>query len=434
MAEAQAERCRTEFLVEIGSRLSASLNTRRCAHATAEIAMSFLADAATVVLSPGDSRQARWLRAVAGQAAPEEGEVPVTVAAGVPCLGEVLAGLPGAVRWLDPGDAPAWLLPGKFGSAHRLLVATLPGNTMPVGALVLVRRAEGPAFDADAEMLARTLAIRAGAALSAALLYEEQSGINAILTADLLPPPLPKLEGIDLAGSLRASQQAGQIGGDFYDVCLPDRGDGPERGALLVLGDVCGKGAQAAVLAGRVRHCLRALSLLESRPERLADLLNRSLLGSPAPSSLVTLVLGALHRAASGHVRIDLAVAGHPPPLILRRDGTVEEVATTGCLLGVLEETGVRPVAVELAPGEVCLLYSDGITEAFGGPVAREMYGDHRLKGALATCAGMPASALVERLEQLSTDWLAGGHQDDRALLAIRAAAAPSHREVRSHE
>ncbi|MEV6986161.1 SpoIIE family protein phosphatase [Sphaerisporangium sp. NPDC051017] len=428
MVEAQAESCRTQFLLEIGSRLSASLNTRRCAHATAELATSFLADAATVVLSPDDRRRVRWLRAVAERAAPEEGEVPATAAAVVPGLREALAGLPGSIRWLDPGDAPEWLLPGEFGPPRRLLVAALPGNAICTGALVLARRADGPAFDADAEMMACALAVRAGAAISAAVLYEKQSSINAILTADLLPRPLPELEGMELAGSLRASQQAGQIGGDFYDAYLPEPGGGPERAAMLILGDVCGKGAQAAVFAGRVRHCLRALLLLESRPERLVDLLNRSLLDSPVPYSQVTLVLGALHRAARGHLCIDLAVAGHPPPLILRQDGTVDEVASTGCLLGVLEETGVRPVTVDLAPGEVCLLYSDGITEAFGGPIGREMYGEDRLKSALASCAGMPASALVERLEQLSTDWLAGGDHDDQALLAIRS-GPPSGRE-----
>lgn len=118
---------------------------------------------------------------------------------------------------------------------------------------------------------------------------------------------------------------------------------------------------------------------------------------------------------------MDLAVAGHPAPLVLRRDGTVEEVPARGSLLGALKKTVVRPATVDLAPGEVCLLYSDGITEAFGGPTGREMFGEERLKDALATCRGMPVDALVERLEQISSEWLAGGQQDDRALLAVRA-------------
>ncbi|MGJ6967234.1 PP2C family protein-serine/threonine phosphatase [Streptosporangium sp. G11] len=93
-------------------------------------------------------------------------------------------------------------------------------------------------------------------------------------------------------------------------------------------------------------------------------------------------------------------------------------------MLGAFKDTVLVPASVDLAPGEVCLLYSDGITEAFGGPTGKEMYGAQRLKAALAGCAGMPAAALVERLEQISTDWLGGDVQDDRALLAVQARPA----------
>ncbi|GII76598.1 hypothetical protein Sru01_15800 [Sphaerisporangium rufum] len=417
------ERRRNEFLVEASRRLSASLNTRRCARATAELAASFLTDAAMVVLPP-TGRHASWLRALPDGTL-QEGTIALGDTAAVPGLSEALAGFPPVPsRWLDPAQAPAWLMPEGFGQAGHLLVTPLPGNGVPAGALVLARREDGPAFDEADEILVRVFAARAGAAISAAVLYQEQSATNATLTGDLLPPALPPVPGVEIAGSLRASQQTGLIGGDFYDVYLPDAvtaAADPGRRPLLTLGDVCGKGTGAAVLAGQVRQCLRALLLLEGEPERLVPLINRSLLASPARNAYVTLVLGALRPEPSGHTQVELAVAGHPAPLVLRADGTVEELASYGSMLGVLKQIVVTIVTVDLAPGDVLLLYSDGITEAFGGPAGREMFGAERLKAALATCAGMPVAAVVERLEQISTEWLAHGEHDDRALLAVQA-------------
>ncbi|MEU6424998.1 PP2C family protein-serine/threonine phosphatase [Microbispora sp. NPDC046973] len=424
---------RTEFLLEAARRLSASLNPHRCARAAAELGADFLSDVAIVLLPPTSRRRVEWVRAVSGRYGPEEGALPAAAAAEVPGLTDAFAGLRhGAAGQQDPGGAPDWLLPEGLGPAGHLLVLPLPGNGVSAGAIALARRAGRPPFDDDDHLMARDLAVRAGAAISAAALFREQSTINAILTGDLLPPELPEIEGMRLAGRLRASQQAGAIGGDFYDVYLPDAASDDsgivERPPLVILGDVCGKGARAAVLAGQVRHSLRTLLLLESRPDRLLELLNRSLLASPSPNSYVTMILAALRTAPGDHVLVDLAVAGHPAPLVLRRDGTVEEVAVRGSILGALKKITLRPVTLDLAPGEVCLLYSDGITEAFGGPSGREMFGEERLKEALATCPGMPVEALVERLEQLSTEWLGGGgpgggQQDDRALLAVRAGA-----------
>ncbi|WP_327043469.1 SpoIIE family protein phosphatase [Microbispora sp. NBC_01189] len=429
LSEAPSLPRRTEFLLEAARRLFASLHPRRCARAAVDLGAEFLCDVAVVVLPPATNRRVEWVRAVAGHAGPEEGVLPLATVLRVPGLTDALAGLThGSGGRQDAGAVPDWLLPEGFGPAGDLLVFPLPGNSVPAGAMALVRRAGRPPFDEEALAMARDLASRAGAALSAATLFREQSAVNTILIDGLLPPELPDIEGMRLGGRLRSSQQAGAVGGDFYDVYLPETGAGHgiesgivERPPLIILGDVCGKGARAAVLAGQVRQSLRALLLLESRPVRLLQLLNRSLLASPAPNSYVTLVLATLREAPGEHVLVDLAVAGHPAPLVLRRDGTVEEVPARGSLLGALKKTVVRPATVDLAPGEVCLLYSDGITEAFGGPTGREMFGEGRLKDALATCRGMPVDALVERLEQISSEWLAGGEQDDRALLAVRA-------------
>ncbi|BCJ56363.1 hypothetical protein Asp14428_78380 [Actinoplanes sp. NBRC 14428] len=450
--QSRAERARTEFLAEAGRRLSASLHRRRCLRTTVELAVSHLADAAVVVL-PADRRQSEWVRLVTGGRV-EEGTLREQVLAEVPSLEDALAGFPPIPsRWLDASQVPGWLLPGDFGPVGALLVTPLPGNAEPAGALILARRGAGATFAPDDEMLARIFAARAGAAISAAALYREQVDTTAILQADLLPPQLPRPDGVELAGSYQAARDALRIGGDFFDVfetapaggfggptttagqaggfggptTTAGQAGGPEAGpggeTVIALGDVCGKGPEAAVLTGKIRQTLRALSLVERDPAVMVRVLNRALLSAGRQHRFVTLVVGTITRAEHGRVRIDLATGGHPVPLVLRADGTVEAAPIRGTLVGVVPEISVHPGTVELAPGELCLLYSDGLTEARGGPSGQEQYGEARLHDALASCRGMPVDAAVERIRQLVSDWVHGGVRDDIAMLAVRAPA-----------
>jgi serine phosphatase RsbU (regulator of sigma subunit) len=149
--------------------------------------------------------------------------------------------------------------------------------------------------------------------------------------------------------------------------------------------------------------------------------LNQALLQAGRQHRFVTMVVGSVSRAEHGRVRMTLATGGHPPPLVLRADGSVEEVPTSGTLIGAVAQTVVRPATIELAPGELCLLYSDGLTEARGGASGSEQYGEKRLRSALSTCRGMPGAAAVERVRQLVSDWVHGGVRDDIAMLAVRA-------------
>ena len=225
------EQARLAFLAETGRRLSATLHQGRCLRITAELAVSELADAAIVVL-PVERRQAPWVRLCAGGAV-EEGTLREQALPEVPGLVEALGGFPPIPsRWLDAAQAPPWLLPDDFGPIGALLVVPLPGHAEPTGALILVRRGR---FSADDEILARVFAARAGAAISAARLYRAQAETAAILQAGLVPPELPRLDGIELAGSYQVAGDTPLIGGDFYDVFSPtaDRTD-----TVVVLGDV----------------------------------------------------------------------------------------------------------------------------------------------------------------------------------------------------
>ncbi|AFM19863.1 serine phosphatase RsbU, regulator of sigma subunit [Mycolicibacterium chubuense NBB4] len=409
------EQERAAFLDEASAVLMASLNFDRCMEATVQMAARHLADAA-VVVAPVTGHQVPVV--CSGSEGPVEVRRIDADPAAVAGLSEALRGFPPVPsRWIDPAAVPDWLVPHNFtGPVGSVVVTPLPGHGVPAGALILLRRNSENAFSQGEEVFARLFAARAGAALSAARLYAEQSAITHTLMRDLLPPRLNRLPGVELAGGYRASEDHQVIGGDFYDFHPAATPDGE---TLVVLGDVCGKGLEAAVLTGKIRNTLQALAPLAKDHAGVLRLLNSALL-SPVDTRFATLVLASVARR-EGQVVLRLTSAGHPPPLIVRNDGSVEEADTRGALVGVMPEIKMRTFETSLAPGETCLLYTDGVTEAHGGPLGTDMFGEQRLSDALAQCAGMPAEAVVERVMMLTTQWVNQRAHDDIAVVAITA-------------
>lgn len=406
------ERERASFLRAASDELLSSLNAARTMEVAAEYAVGRLADAAWIVEPPVRGRHT----AVVCMRGQRPRRMVLTGRTDdLPGLAEALQGFPPVPsRWIDAASAPAWVMPEGFGPAGSVIVTSLPGHGVSAGALVLLRGADAAAFDEAEEAVARLFAARVGAALSAARLFEEQATVTEALAAELLPPPLRQVDGVEFAGIYRPALAASQLGGDFYDVHPLEDG-----GALALLGDVCGKGLDAAVFTGKIRNTLHALLPLADDHGRVLELLNAALLGAREPR-FATMVLASVRRAGEC-VEVALSRAGHLPPLIVRTDGRVEEVASAGELVGVLPALDVETETVVLAPGEVCLLYTDGITEARGGPLGGELFGEDRLREALSGCAGMPADALVQHVLMLATEWLGDGAHDDMAVLAIGA-------------
>ncbi|MFJ8587175.1 PP2C family protein-serine/threonine phosphatase [Streptomyces sp. NPDC093595] len=412
--ELEAERGRTRFLTAASTALLASLNLDRCMEVTARLATEHLADAALVIAPTATGKLPVVLCDHRGTVSHDA----VAVAPDdMPGLAEALRGFPPVPsRWIDPASAPDWAVPEGFGAVGSLAITPLPGHGVPAGALILLRRAQQAAFTDAEETLAGLFAARAGAAMSAARLYAEQNTISDILMRELLPPTLRQVEGVEFAGGYRPSGNTERVGGDFYDV-HPPGDDSPET--LAVLGDVAGKGLEAAVLTGRIRNTLHALLPLAGDHARLLRLLNNAMRTSHH-TRFATLVLASVRREERDVV-LRLTSAGHPAPLIVRRDGSVEEADTGGTLIGVMPTITSRTALVRLAPGETCLLYTDGVTEARGGPLGDTFFGEQRLKRAAAECAGMPAQAVVERIQMLTSQWIGGGRHDDIAVMAITA-------------
>ena len=421
--ELRRERERAAFLSDASNALLGSLNVPRTMAVAADLCAGHLADAAWVV-APGTRGRFPAVACLRG-ARPVSLTLEIDPAE-LPGLSEALQGFPPVPsRWIDPAQTPAWLLPEGFGSNHAagsVLVTPLPGHGVPAGALVLLRREDRQVFTADDEVFARLFAARCGAAMSAARLFEQQSSITDVLTEELLPPVLTHVRGIEFAGGYRPAQDTDRLGGDFYDVHPCENGE-----VLALLGDVCGKGLEAAVLTGKIRNTLQALLPLAGDHARVLRLLNSSLLSSHH-TRFATLALASAVREGPD-VRVRITSAGHLPPLVVRADGRVEETTCRGSLIGVLPAIEVSGEEVVLAPGETCLLYTDGVTEARGGPLGGEMFGEDRLRRALGECAGMPAEAVVERVQMLTAQWVGSAPHDDIAVLAVTAPRAAGGRE-----
>ncbi|MGZ4576384.1 MAG: PP2C family protein-serine/threonine phosphatase [Mycobacterium sp.] len=410
------EQERTAILLEASSVLTASLNVDRCREATVQMAARHLADAAVLVAPAGRGRRLPVFSSdLTGAVEQYSVDADPAMVAG---LSEALHGFPPVPSgWIDPATAPDWLVPQSFTDpVGSVIIMPLPGHGVSAGALVLLRRTDQPVFTEDEEGFARLFAARAGAALSAARLYAEQAAITRTLMRDLLPPPLHGLHGIEFAGGYRASKDYEVVGGDFYDFHPAAT---PEDETLVVLGDVCGKGLETAVMTGKIRNTLQALTPLAENHEDVLTLLNRAML-SADHARFATLVLASV-AYRDGEVVLRLTSAGHPPPLILRDDGQVEEADTRGTLVGALPRIKVQTFETSLAPGETCVLYTDGVTEARGGPLGGDFFGEQRLATALTQCAGMPAEAVVERVLMLTTQWVGPRAHDDIAVVAITA-------------
>ncbi|MFE9773255.1 SpoIIE family protein phosphatase [Streptomyces sp. NPDC005931] len=416
-AEAGLRRARerAETLAAVSSTLLSSLNVPRCIEVATRLAAEHLAEAA-VLVAPPTGRHYPVAHARRGR--PVVRETRRIDPRDVPGLAEALRGFPPVpARWINPGDLPDWVIPEGFaGPVGSVIVTPLPGHGVPAGALILLRSGTAQVFTPDEEDFARFFAARAGAALSAARLYSEQAAITATLMRDLLPPELASVHGVEYAGRYRPAQDHERVGGDFYDV---HPGSGPTEETLVVLGDVAGKGLEAAVLTGKIRNTLQALLPLAADHAHVLNLLNGALLSSHQ-NRFVTLVLASV-LWEDERVRLRLTSAGHLPPLVVRADGTVEEVPTHGTLVGALPSVTVHTAEVVLAPGETCLLYTDGITEARGGPLGDELFGEHRLRQALRECGGLPGDAVVERVQMLAAQWLGSDRHDDMATVAIGA-------------
>lgn len=398
-----------DFVLEASWELAVGASRDAVAEALVRLAVPRVGEQAAVLLPAPRARVSWWRFDDGGEPAAGVARAPAPRAA--PMLAGALRGDVDGPAAVPAGEVAALAAIFGPGLAQEVpvLVAPLRGPDRTEGLLIVVRP--------RAQKLLAQLAALAGPAVGASRQRREQASALDLLQAPLQPAPpdaLPDLPGVQFGVAYQAAGEL-SVGGDFY--LIRPTSDG---GALLTLGDVCGKGAEALAESGRVQHSLGALMLLEQDPTRLLYLLNRALL-TAGRTVFTTLVLGSLQPAEVG-CRLTLATGGHPAPLVLRADGRVDEVGVPGTVVGILPEARFGRTSITLEPGETCLLYSDGVTEAGSGTgESQEQFGSARLAACLRDCVGMTAQEVAEHVEHTITTWLGRNDGDDLAVLAVRA-------------
>ena len=262
---------------------------------------------------------------------------------------------------------------------------------------------------ADLEF-AQTLAARMALVIDNARLYRDRDHIARTLQESLLPPDLPEIEGVELAARYRPSGEGVDVGGDFYDAF--EIGDGEWT---VALGDVCGKGPDAAALMGMIRHTIRAAAIRERAPARVLSTVNAAVARQTSDEQFCTAIAARL-RPRADRLSVWIAVAGHPRPLVRRADGSVSWVPTTGALLGVFDDAELGELELSLAPGDVLVLYTDGVSEVRD---EAGQLGEEGVSEAVARAAGGTATEIADAIED-AVRAKDDEPRDDIAILVVR--------------
>lgn len=291
------------------------------------------------------------------------------------------------------------------------VVLPLVARNRVIGMLTLGKPSDDH-FRQEILELAEDLSRRAALALDNARLYSERMAISQSLQRSLLPPELPQIQGVEVEVIYRAAGEGNEVGGDFYDL-FPIR-DGAYGFAI---GDVCGTGPEAAAVTGLARHALRLLAREGFGGPAVLERLNAAILDEGARSRFLTLLYGELWPQEDGSAVLKVVCAGHPLPLRLRQDGSVEPAAEPQPLLGVMDDLELYEQMVTLDPGDVLLCVTDGVTERREGT---RMLGDDGLVDVLTTCTGLTAGAVASRVLRAVERFAAEPASDDMAILAMR--------------
>ena len=299
------------------------------------------------------------------------------------------------------------------------LAVPLVSSGAAVG-LMLLASSNGRKLDEEDVALAVALGRRAGSAVAKARLHTKLQATARALQKSLVPPTLPDIPGVQLSAHYRSGTAGVDIGGDYYDVFRT----APERW-WVVLGDVCGKGPDAAALAGVVRYSLRAIATETTDPAAVLTRLNEVLMAEDWSPRFTTLVLATFEQPQQlGETAADdeaplvlhLVSGGHPPAIVRRADGSVAVLDTPGTLIGLLPTLELTTVDVELRRGDTILLYTDGATEA--RLATGEEIGQSRLTRLLAK-EGSDLTDLCSRIARHLVKRAGVGLRDDLALLTM---------------
>jgi PAS domain S-box-containing protein len=415
ITQAKLSELRAEFLARAGEILSSSLDYQRTLRNVANLAVPEIADWCAVDLideqgnreqvvaahvDPAKRALAERIREFEPQELNPEQGLGHVLATGEP---ELYPEIPQELLKLGARSEEHLALLLELGMRSVLLVPmNIRGRTL--GVMTLVNAESGRQFDESDQDFAMQIARRAAVAVENARLYGERAAIAETLQKSLLPEALPTIEGMEIAALYRPAVGGMEVGGDFYDVFRVD------AAWVVLIGDVTGKGVQAAALTSLVRHCARIVAEDDPDPAQVMRRVDNSLRSQPGLSVCTALCLCIQGRD------VTITAAGHPLPLLLGGSGVVT-VGEAGVLLGAFDEADWHTATVTLAPGESLFLYTDGITDTVGED---GRFGEERLRDVVTECSGRSARELLACVDQTLNSFQVGPQADDTAALALR--------------
>jgi PAS domain S-box-containing protein len=409
------------FLVEASAAFDASLELDTILQTLAEITVPYLADGCQVDMLEGG----RWIRRVAVAAADPsykpiledlqrhrirlDGPHPI---ASVMRKGrtEIVHDIDDSFRRAISEDEDYYQALRRW-PARSMVIAPIRSRGRLHGTMSLASFRPERAYGLEQISVIEELARRAANAVERARLFGERSRIARSLEQSLLPPALPVVPGVELAARFRPAGGGGEVGGDFYDVFYAG-----EPGWAIVMGDVSGRGVDAATITVLARHTIRAAAVQEARPARMLSIVNEALRAQLEGLRFCSAVLALLRFQGSG-ATLTLASGGHPLPLLLHEDGSVNAIGRPGTVLGVVPEPDLNDEEVMLAPGDTVVFYTDGVAD-----VRPEGNGfrPEDLPELVASCAAMDALTIAECIDRAVVDAHREGPRDDAAILVAK--------------
>ena len=412
------------LLARGGEALSSSLNYQRTLQEVAELAVPSLADwcgvsmpdrhgvIAQVAVAHSDPEKVAFARSYSERYPSrigDEGGAAQVLRDGhsqlIPEISDEL--LESAVQ--DPEQRA---LLRDIGMRSAISVPMTAASGRPIGVISFINAESGRVFTEAELELCEELGRRAGIAVENARLYTERSLIAHTLQRALLPPALPDIPGFALSALYRPAGEENWVGGDFYDAFAV------RDGWVAIVGDVAGRGAQAASLTAFARHVFRTSAQLHDDPLDAVAYLNRQLYDRPG-SALCTVCCVHL-RPRGADAEATIVCGGHPLPYAVRQAGVAEPVGRWGQMLGAWPQGEWSRTTTTVAAGDVLVLYTDGVIDATG---AEDRFGDERLQAVL--CESSDADDALRRLADGLADFETGEQADDTAALAI-ARLAPA--------
>ncbi|OJF15287.1 SpoIIE family protein phosphatase [Couchioplanes caeruleus] len=293
-----------------------------------------------------------------------------------------------------------------FGNPSEGFAVPLVARGQRLGTLAVGRHLRHR-HDVDEVAVLEDVARRAALAIDNARIHDERRRVARTLQASLLPPALPHVPGVGFAAEYVPT--GSEVGGDFYDVVPTD------GGWIVVVGDVSGKGVQAATVTGLVRDVIRIL-VDDGKPmKEVLHRVNRTLV-QRGGGRYCTLAMASVTRN-DAELDVCLHLAGHDRAVLVRADGKTSFVGEGGTALGLLESITSPDAAVRLHAGDSLIFYTDGVTERRRG---RELFGTARLRDAAAPLAGYPADVMAARLRSTTINFSVEEPRDDIAILVLR--------------